>query len=330
MEADIVATAPKPNALAQAFQRGRVLMFEAHAPGYFSKPSTLERKAGELRDKLRTFSEIPYVNVPEVISEQHDGLPKYDTVEPRHFASAVVQGLNTEAVVNRVIVHHPTPGSLVDWVGSTLNMGIRYIVLVGGNSRHQPYPGPSPVEANLVVKEMLEPHGGMVGNISLPNRRKKAEAHRMYWKTKVGAQFFTTQVLFDSEGVTKMLPHYYELCSDLYRPVQPAAIVLSFTPSRDRRDVHFWRQLGADMPETAQRYIFDGGPADQTIERSHRNAIKVYAEVLSSVEASGLPIHLGINVEQSRTDDVDAPLELLRKFIEVKGMHGADILAQMS
>jgi len=169
-----------------------------------------------------------------------------------------------------------------------------------------------------------------VGNISLPARSKKPEAHRMYWKTKAGAQFFTTQVLFDSDGVTKVLQRYHELCVGLHKPMQPAAVMLSFTPTVDRLDVEFWRELGAEMPENVEKYIFDAGPEEQVFERSIKNALKVYAEVLSSIEANELPIRLGINVEQSRSDDTNAPLELLRRFTDIKDWRGADILAQMS
>ena len=90
---------------------------------------------------------------------------------------------------------------------------------------HHRYPGPSVSEANVVARHIMEAKGMdnlMIGNICLPERRD--EAKRMLFKTLAGAQFFTTQILFDSRQIIDILVEYNRLC--LSAGVKPASVLL--------------------------------------------------------------------------------------------------------
>ena len=62
------------------------------------------------------------------------------------------------------------------------------------------------IDADRTAREAIEAAGGLLGNIAIPQRT--GEAHRMLLKTRSGARFFTTQIVFDSESVLRMLREY--------------------------------------------------------------------------------------------------------------------------
>ncbi len=285
------------------------VFFEPVPPSLRTRPDRVDSYFQELATRLQSIESLDAIDVPELIDENHDGRPYYRTADPREIGRRLAELVQRPVVVNKVVAHLPSQAALVEWTRQTLEGGIRHMVLVGGSSRYIPYPGPQVIEADRACASLLREQGGHLGNIAIPQRQ--GEAHRMLAKTRAGASFFTTQILFDSESLRRTLQEYDALCQKAGVP--PAAVLLSFAPLADETDAEFVRWLGADIPEAAERWILNGeetSAGDRAIEHARR----VWADTRTGAEADGLSLALGVNVEQLTQRHLDVALRMLTEL----------------
>jgi 5,10-methylenetetrahydrofolate reductase len=251
------------------------------------------------------------IDVPELVDENHEGKPYYRSGDPRGFARALEERTGRAAIVNKVVAYLASANDLERWADGAAAQGLRYAVLVGGASRYIPYPGPSVIDANRACRPIFQKAGGGIGNIAIPQRT--GEPHRMLSKTRVGASFFTTQILFDADLVAQMIREYDLLCRQATIP--PATVLLSFAPLADEQDAEFIRWLGADIPEAAERAILEGDDAE-AVRRSEERALEVWATVSRSAREHQLDVPLGVNVEQVSARHLEPAGHLLREFAD--------------
>ena len=249
------------------------------------------------------------LDIPELVDENHEGQPHYRSGDVRAYAHELAERTGREVIPNKVVAHLPDPGAVERWVRETVAAGLRHVVLVGGSSRYIPYPGPPVAEADQICRPILAAAGGTVGNIAIPQR--VGEAHRMLAKTRAGAAFFTTQLLFDPEAASRVLVQYDLLCRQASIP--PAAVVLSVAPIADEEDAEFVRWLGADLPESAERAIL-GGEESEATRRSIEIALAVWEGVSRVKRTQGLTVPVGVNVEQISARHLEVAGTLLREF----------------
>jgi 5,10-methylenetetrahydrofolate reductase len=287
----------------------RPLLFEPVPPSARASPGRSEAVLDELAGILSSVPRLDAIDVPELIDENHDGRPYYRSGDTRAFAQRLGDRVAREVVVNKVVAHLGSSQAVAEWGRETVQRGIKHVVLVGGSSRYIPYPGPSVLEANRLVRPELERSGGLVGNIAIPQRT--GEAHRMLAKTRSGAAFFTTQIIFDSESVLRMLREYEPLCRQA--GLAPATVLLSVAPIADEGDAEFVRWLGADIPEVAERAILDGDER-QASQRSIDRALAVYGAVRTGAASAGLDVAIGVNVEQISQRHLSSAAEMLQAF----------------
>ena len=230
--------------------RSYPLFFEPVPPSARIAPERAAHQIAAVAEVIRAIPREDAVNVPELVDENHAGQPYYRSGDARSYARQLVERSGREVVVNKVVAHLPDPSALVDWCQESVRQGLRQLVFTGGSSRYIPYPGPAVVEANRLARPIVDPVGGHLGNVAIPQRT--GEAHRMLAKTKAGASFFTTQILFGSEEAVGVLKEYGRLCHSAGVPSVP--VLLSFAPLIDERAVEFVRWLGADLPASADRH----------------------------------------------------------------------------
>ncbi len=285
------------------------VFFEPVPPSLRARSDRIDSYFEELASRLRSVDALDAIDVPELIDENHEGRPYYRTADPRQVGRQLAERVGRPVVVNKVVAHLPSAEALVAWAQETIGSGIDNVVLVGGSSRYIPYPGPQVIEADKACIGLLRDRGGHLGNIAIPQRQ--GEAHRMLAKTRAGASFFTTQILFDSESLCRTLREYDALCQKAGVP--PAAVLLSVAPLADETDVEFVRWLGADIPEAAERWILNG---DESLagDRAIEHARRVWGETRSVVEADGLSLTLGVNVEQLTQRHLDVALRMLSEL----------------
>jgi 5,10-methylenetetrahydrofolate reductase len=269
------------------------LFFEPVPPSARAKPA---RAAAELEAVVALVGAIPRIDaidVPELVDENHEGRPLYRTEDPRDYGRTLAERTGREVVVNKVVAHLENPEAIERWASETVRLGIRHVVLVGGTSRYIPYPGPAVTEADRICRPIVERAGGLVGNITIPQR--DGEPHRMLSKTRAGASFFTTQIVFDAESTFRMVRQYDLLCRQA--SLAPVAVLLSFAPLVDEQDAEFIRWLGADVPEAVERAILEGEDGD-AVRRAVERALDVWSTVERLVREAGVEVPLGVNVEQ--------------------------------
>lgn len=302
-----------PRTLSTAL-RSRPLFFEpVPPPGRLSTPR-LEERVEALVRLLAKVPRLDAIVVPELVDENHEGKPHYRSGDLRGFARVLEERTGRPAIVNKVVAYLASANGLERWAEETAAMGLRYSVLVGGASRYIPYPGPSVIEANRVCRPIFQKVGGGIGNIAIPQRT--GEPHRMLSKTRVGATFFTTQILFDADLVVQMIRQYDLLCRQATMP--PATILLSFAPLTDEQDAEFVRWLGADIPEAAERAILEGDDAE-AVRRSEERALEVWTAVARAAEEHQLEVPLGVNVEQISARHLEPAGRLLHEFADRLG-----------
>jgi len=289
----------------------RPLLFEPVPPSARASPGRSETVVDEITRLLASVPRLDAIDVPELIDENHDGRPYYRSGDTRGFARKLADRVGRDVIVNKVVAHLESSEGVAEWGRETVRRGVKHAVLVGGSSRYIPYPGPSVLEANRIVRPELERAGGVVGNIAIPQRM--GEAHRMLAKTRSGAAFFTTQIVFDGESVLRMLREYEPLC--LQAGLAPAAVILSVAPIADEGDAEFVRWLGADIPEAAERAILNGDER-QASPRSIDRALGVYRAVRAGAASAGLTVAIGVNVEQISQRHLASAAEMLQAFAQ--------------
>ena len=261
---------------------------------------------------MRLIESVPRVDalvIPELVDENHEGQPHYRSGDTRTYARQLADRTAREVIVNKVVAHLPDIPAVERWARETVERGVRHVVLVGGSSRYIPYPGPPVAEADRLCRETFRAAGGSVGNIAIPQRA--GEAHRMLAKTRAGASFFTTQLLFDAEAARDVLLRYDLLCRQASLP--PAAVLLSVAPIADDEDAEFVRWLGADLPESAERAILEGDEQGAA-RRSVEIAVAVWESVTKMARAEHLSVPVGVNVEQISARHLEVAGTLLLEF----------------
>jgi 5,10-methylenetetrahydrofolate reductase len=278
-----------------------------------SPARTPAHRVAERTDALvRLIETVPRVDalvIPELVDENHEGKPHYRSGDPRTYARVLAERTGREVITNKVVAHLPDIPAVEQWARETVDRGVRHVVLVGGSSRYIPYPGPPVAEADRLCRPTFTAAGGSIGNIAIPQRA--GEAHRMLAKTRAGASFFTTQLLFDSEAVREVLLRYDLLCRQASFP--PAAVLLSVAPVADDEDAQFVRWLGADLPDSAERAILEGEESE-AVRRSGTIAVSVWEDVTRMARAERLSVPIGVNVEQISARHLEVAGGLLKEF----------------
>ncbi len=288
--------------------RRPVVVYEILPPRIID--GTIESYAESI-STLLSQTHIDAINIPEVHMEETRGVrPVAENLraEPREFGRLIQDAVGIEAIVNRVTVHE-TAGVQSEWFQSTHDdYGIENIVLVGGESSNIDYFGPSVVESSELINEINSESGREIfcGGIAIPSR--KVESLRLLKKGSGGIEYFTTQVLYDSDNISKMLGHYQDVC--MKEKVSPKRILLSFAPISSEKNLNFLKWLGVIVPETTEEYITAN--QDTIKDRSIEVSMGVLDDILSHISSNRIAVPIGLNIEHIMSYNFDHSVELLQ------------------
>jgi 5,10-methylenetetrahydrofolate reductase len=278
-----------------------VTLFEVVPPAA-AKPEALELSLHELQ-QVRHL--VDAINIPEIHDEDRPGerTTKFiKRVEPRLLGSRIKRELGIDVVINRVTVHDPEPEL---WFHETLGLwDIRNWVLVGGESATIRYPGPNPGDAARLIKSLRLPVS--LGGITIPSRVNEPE--RIRKKHAEGVDFFTSQVIFDSNDLVWLIQRLNGI---------EARIFISFAPVSHRRDLEFLRWLGVDIPRDLDRFLLgseqgEAAPAETCLERSINLAQRILMDVFDNLPPDPPPI--GLNVEHINRRNFGPALAMLDRL----------------
>jgi 5,10-methylenetetrahydrofolate reductase len=278
------------------------VLFEVTPPGRLASEEGKVKAFDATVSAIRALNRVDFVNVPEVIDENATGKPLYKNDDAGEYARALHAKTGAHSMVNKVVVHCHGRAGFEQWLDDATNrLGLHHFVFVGGNNAALPYPGPTVIEANQLASTRKNVS---VGNILISSR--DGEASRLLAKTKSGASFFTTQVLFTSDSTARVLGAYYAACDKA--GVEASEVFLSFAPVATPHHLDFIRWLGAETPHSIENVIFNpkGKPADNSIAL----ALEIWTHVRDSVRENYPESKLGINAAGLFTHNLDAAVRL--------------------
>jgi len=279
------------------------------------KDGTLNSYA-EIISSLLSQTHIDAINIPEVHDESGRGdrpVTNQKRGEPREFGRLLQDIVGVEAIVNRVVVHEPFDAQM-RWIEETnRDYEIENLIIVGGESSKVEYPGPTVNEVlRSVSREYISNAGDIFcGGIAIPSR--EMESKNLIKKSEHGSEFFTTQVLYDSSNIVKMIDHYQERCDDLN--TFPRRLLLSFAPVSSQKNIDFLKWLGVEIPPETERYL-QGRPGSM-IERSLDVAIEVLNDTLNFITEKNLKVPIGLNVEHIMSYNFQSSVEMLQELARI-------------
>jgi 5,10-methylenetetrahydrofolate reductase len=289
-----------------------VRLFEV-VPPPADKPQSTDKVMAELT-KVRHLADA--VNLPEIHDESRGGAERtakfVPRLEPRRLGARIRRELGMEVVINRCVVYDPNQTA---WFEETQReYGIDNVVLVGGESSGITYPGPSVTQAAAQLRA-----AGLrtsLGGITIPSRLH--EADRIRKKHATGLDFFTTQILFDSNDIVWLIQQLNGVESRIF---------LSFAPVSHPRDLEFLRWLGADIPADLDSFLLHGHapppgtataevqsspshrPGTSCLRRSLDLAQRILMDVFDNLPPDPPPI--GLNIEHINQRNFAPALEML-------------------
>ncbi len=279
------------------------------------KDGTLNSYA-ETISSLLSQTHLDAINIPEVHDELGRGerpVSNQERGEPRKFGMLLQDIVGIEAIVNRVVVHMSLKKQM-EWIEETYSQyEIDNLIIVGGESSKQQYPGPTVNESleKISQENRLRKKSILCGGICIPSRKK--ESKNLIRKSECGAEFFTTQVLCDSGNVIKMIKNYQERCDQVN--TFPRRILLSFAPVSSQKNIDFLKWLGVEIPKDTERYL-NGRPGSMT-ERSLDVAIEVLNEILAFIADNNLKVPVGLNVEHIMSYNFQSSVEMLQELANI-------------
>lgn len=270
----------------------------------------------ETISSLLSQTHIDAINIPEVHDEVGRGdrpIVNQKRGEPREFGRMLQDIVGIEAIVNRVVVHENYEDQM-RWVEKTNKIyEIENLIIVGGESSGVKYPGPTVNNMLGSISDQYNGNGGDIfcGGIAIPSR--KNESKNLIKKSDNGAEFFTTQVLYDSSNIIKMIENYQKRCDDLQ--TFPRRILLSFAPVSSQKNVDFLKWLGVEIPNDTEKYL-NGRPGAMT-DRSLDVAVEVMNEILDFIVKNNLKVPVGLNVEHIMSYNFQSSVEMLQELAKI-------------
>jgi len=276
------------------------------------KDGTLNSYAENI-SSLLSQTHIDAINIPEVRDEVARGerpIKNQIRAEPREFGRLLQDIVGIEAIINRVVVHQDLEKEM-NWLEETNSKyEIENLITVGGESRSIEYPGPS-VNQALAAISKNQNLDLLCGGISIPSRDK--ESLRLIEKSENGSEFFTTQVLYDSSKIIKMISHYQKRCDELN--TFPRRLLLSFAPVSSEKNIDFLKWLGVDIPKEIENFLRDD--TRKMSDRSMQITVDILNKTLKYLNDNKIVVPIGLNVEHIMSYNFQASIEMLQELSRI-------------
>ena len=276
------------------------------------KDGTLHSYAEKI-SSLLSQTHIDAINIPEVHDEEERGVrpvKNLERAEAREFGKLLQDNVGIEVIVNRVTVHSDLDYQK-NWIKETFyDYDIENLILVGGEKSDTKYIGPSVNKTSEYITRDLNAGKFDIfcGGITIPSR--DIESERLLRKGSNGIEFFTSQVLYDSQKTKKMLKHYNELCKK--NNVLPRRILLSFAPVSSQENINFLKWLGVEIPlETEIRL-------KQSEQRMSEESLAIASEILKDIldnnEKLRIQVPIGLNIEHIMSYNFQTSINMLQEL----------------
>ena len=265
---------------------------------------------------LLSQTHIDAINIPEVHDENARGerpVKNLKRAEAREFGRLLQDNVGIETIVNRVTVHEDI-GKQKDWIKETFyDYDIENLILVGGESSAIDYPGPTVNATSEYINRDLNAgrFDFFCGGIAIPSR--KTESKRLLRKGSNGIEFFTTQVLYDSSKIKKMLKYYDDVCKE--NNVLPRRILLSFAPVSSDKNIEFLKWLGVEIPNSTEKRLVN--EKSNMTQESLDISTEILKDILKNNEELGIKVPIGLNVEHIMSYNFQYSINMLQELSRI-------------
>ena len=265
---------------------------------------------------LLSQTHIDAINIPEVHDENARGerpVKNLERAEAREFGRLLQDNVGIETIVNRVTVHEDIEKQK-DWIKETFyDFDIENLILVGGESGAIDYPGPSVNATSEYITRDLNTgrFDFFCGGIAIPSR--KTESKRLLRKGSNGIEFFTTQVLYDSNKIKKMLKYYDDVCKE--NNVLPRRILLSFAPVSSDKNIEFLKWLGVEIPNSTEKRLVN--EKSNMTQESLDISTEFLKDILKNNEKLGIKVPIGLNVEHIMSYNFQYSINMLQELSRI-------------
>ena len=306
----------------------RVSVFEFIPPETDDGPEALVRSAAGLTRSLAGFgSDLDAIYIPQIVDESTGGIfiSRPDRVEARNYAALVARDPNLHPEIEMLITH-PFPYTPMDeietWFGETIGeLGIRNIVAVGPALSATNLTGLSAMAALERLRQLSDKGPTITrGAIAMDTRRSdpdsgiRDEPDRMVQKVLSGAQFFTTQLFYSSEGMIKLLQDYAD--ESERQGVPTRRVFLSVAPIASKSTLRVVDALLGRPVETEVREDIFSDPTG----RGNRSIVSIETmlrEVFDHCYGNALGIPLGVSIGHVTEGNFRFAHELLHSLPEL-------------
>jgi 5,10-methylenetetrahydrofolate reductase len=244
--------------------------------------------------------------------------PFHATLDPRDY-SLLLRKLAQRDVITYKSVAQRDAAEFRDWLGETAQeYQLTNLVLVGSPSSN----GTIKLSLADAYRELAgHPADFYLGGVAIAERHanKGNEHQRLIEKSVQGCQFFITQAVYNAQATIDLLTSYARSCRQ--QGLQPARIILTFTPCGGEQTLDFMHWLGISVPEAARYRILDSeNPLNESIRICRDNLQQILQHCVH------LDIPLGLNVESltNRREEIDASIRLFRLLKATMELHLAE------
>ena len=256
---------------------------------------------------------IEAINIPDIHPEHSHHKrgqrrqPFKPHMAPRQFAQAVTQACGLPCIVNHVVAHRPAD-ELQHWLQQTADdYGVSRFVLVGGEHHDIDYPGPSVDEANRIARALFPHQCVCIGNICIPSR--PGESERITRKCEAGADFFTTQLVYEAAELTQLGELFANTDRTGTQASSPPNLYISFAPIKSAQNLRFLNFLGVQVSPELEAQLLEAQCCPLT--RSCDHLISIWRAFQQSHPA----LTAGLNLCPIGNIDADTVIHLGRELL---------------
>ena len=236
-----------------------------------------------------------------------------ERAEAREFGKLLQDNVGIEVIVNRVTVHSDLDYQK-NWIKETFyDYDIENLILVGGEKSDTKYIGPSVNKTSEYITRDLNAGKFDIfcGGITIPSR--DIESERLLRKGSNGIEFFTSQVLYDSQKTKKMLKYYHNICKK--NNVLPRRILLSFAPVSSQENINFLKWLGVEIPSETEKRLKQN--EQKMAVESLAIASEILKDILDNNEKLGIQVPIGLNIEHIMSYNFQTSINMLQELSKV-------------
>lgn len=288
-------TTEKPlKSLAMKVRRGEnLILYEVVPPSLSNTKAEIQNSITLITSLLKKLS-IDGINIPHVCEEKRNGdrlIKMTDKLEPAELSKYLFSQGYTDVIINRPIVHLPWETQL-KWLKKSYNSSHRNFIFVGGESSKIKYPGASVTVAAKTLTDSLHAEFPdlILGGITIPTRKNEAE--NVLRKSLSGIEFFTSQILYESQSAKHLLSDYWKLCRQ--NKIKPKMICLSFAPVTSKKDIDLLTWLGVRIPRSVIDELTAGWLGMGW--RSVNICQNILKEIFEFTKKEGIQVPIGLNV----------------------------------